>query len=44
MKYEVLEEMDYENLDDLPLFDHIEWNHLEDSNPAPVSLEPLFYC
>lgn len=27
MNYETLEEINYENLDDLPLAEHIEWNH-----------------
>lgn len=44
MQHEISEEMDYESLDDLPLFDHIEWNHLEDSNLTPDLFEPFFYC
>jgi hypothetical protein len=27
MKKEDNDDIDYENLDDLPLLDHIEWNH-----------------
>jgi hypothetical protein len=27
MSEEDIDDIDYENLDDLPLLDHIEWNH-----------------
>ena len=46
MQYEISEEIDYEHLDDLPLFEHVEWNHLEESSLdlAPVPSEPIYYC
>ncbi len=40
MQHEISEEIDYEHLDDLPLFEHIEWKHLEDTNLSLVTLDP----
>ncbi len=43
MRDEISEEIDYEHLDDLPLFEHIEWNHLEEISLASVPPEFTSY-
>ena len=36
-------EIDYEDLDDLALSDHIEWNHIEPEISIVDLLDPLFW-
>ena len=43
MRDEISEEIDYEHLDDLPLFEHIEWDHLEEINLTSVPPEFISY-
>ena len=33
-----MDDIDYENLDDLPLLDHIEWNHFITEDVAAADL------
>jgi hypothetical protein len=44
MLHEIPEEIDYEHLDDLPLFEHIEWKQKEENkNSTRTEILPLEY-
>jgi|GEM_PF-4045410 len=32
MNFELVDDIDYEDLDDLPILEHIEWSHVEDDS------------
>ena len=40
MKNGILEEREYEDVDDLPLFEHIEWSHSKKNPVSPISSPP----
>jgi hypothetical protein len=43
MSYHFLEEINYEDLDDLPLTEHIEWNHENEQDFNLIALDPIFW-
>ena len=43
MSYHFLEEINYEDLDDLPLAEHIEWNHENERGFYLNALDPFFW-
>ncbi|MGZ8095797.1 MAG: hypothetical protein ACXWTH_05265 [Methylosarcina sp.] len=38
-----LDDIDYEDMDDLPLLDHIEWNHYTDETEAIEDLSQMYW-
>ena len=42
MKKKISGEREYEDLDDLPFFEHIEWKYLKESLVPPTSSPPIF--
>lgn len=42
MQNEEIDEIDYEDMDDLPLTDHVEWNLDQTKELSKVALDPIF--
>jgi hypothetical protein len=38
-----LNDLDYEDMDDLPLLDHIEWNHYPNEDEAVDDSDSMFW-